>query len=215
MQSIARFSISALAPAFLLVLLSACGGARDSYDGPPLSRLAPDAVVLAFGDSLTYGTGAAREASYPARLADRIDRRVVNAGVPGETSGEGRQRLPQWLQRSQPDLVLLCLGGNDMLRRQSTEATRDNLAAMIAMIRNHGAEVVLIAVPKLQAWSLEPHPIYASLGETLQVPVLEAALAEILSEGKLKSDAIHPNARGYTQLATALHDLLTSAGALP
>lgn len=214
MQSIVRFPSFAFVAVLLGLLLSACGGARDSYKGPPLSALGPDAVVLAFGDSLTYGTGAAREASYPARLAERIGRRVVNAGVPGETSGEGRQRLPQWLQRSQPDLVLLCLGGNDMLRRRSTEAMRDNLAAMIAMIRNHGAEVVLIAVPKLQAWSLEPHPIYARLGQTLQVPVLETALAEILSDGEFKSDAIHPNARGYARLAEGLHELLRAAGAL-
>ncbi|MEQ9010153.1 arylesterase [Algiphilus sp.] len=214
MQSIARFSISALVTGFLVLLLCACGGGGPDYEGPPLTRLAPDAVVLAFGDSLTYGTGAARSAAYPAQLAERIGRRVVNAGVPGETTTEGRQRLPEWLQRSQPDLVLLCLGGNDMLRRQSAEVMRDNLAAMIAMIREHGAEVVLIAVPKLQAWSITPHPAYGGLGASLKVPVLETSLAEILADGALKADAIHPNARGYARLAEALHQLLRDAGAL-
>lgn len=200
--------------AMLLTAVAGCGGSEQTYDGPTLSYLAPGAVILAFGDSLTYGTGAEGEASYPARLAARIDRRVVNAGVPGETSGQGRRRLSEWLARVQPDLVLLCLGGNDMLRRGSPETLRENLRAMVEMIRGQGAEVVLIAVPKLQAWSLEPHPLYRELGADLGIPVLDASLATILSDGALKSDAIHPNARGYAVLAEDIHRLLRGAGAL-
>lgn len=200
--------------AAVLIVLSGCGGSTGSYDGPSLSYLGPDAVVLAFGDSLTYGTGAARSAAYPSQLAARIDRRVINAGVPGETTSEGRRRLGEWLSRVEPDLVLLCLGGNDMLRRQSQETMRDNLRAMVRHIQEQGAEVVLIAVPKLHAWSLEPHPAYSELGHELDVPVLTDALAEILSDRALKSDAIHPNAEGYGQLAEATRRLLLGAGAL-
>lgn len=198
----------------LLLALGGCGGSGETYDGPPLSYLGPEAVVLAFGDSLTYGTGAERDASYPSRLAARIDRRVVNAGVPGETSTQGRRRLSESLARVQPDLVLLCLGGNDMLRRGSIETLRENLRAMVTMIQGQAAEVVLIAVPKLQAWSLEPHPLYSKLGADMGIPVLNASLATILSEGALKSDAIHPNAKGYAVLAEDIHRLLRGAGAL-
>jgi len=214
MMTIVRDRCRGWTLAALLILLVGCGGSAGRYDGPSLSYVAPDAVVLAFGDSLTYGTGAPRGAAYPAQLSERINRRVINAGVPGETTGEGRRRLAPLLSRVQPDLVLLCLGGNDMLRRQSQEAMRDNLRAMVRDIQDHGAEVVLIAVPKLHAWSLEPHPAYGKLGRELDVPVLTDALAEILSDRGLKSDAIHPNAEGYAQLAEAIHRLLLGAGAV-
>ena len=114
----------------VLTAIAACGN-----DSAPLRELAPDAVILAFGDSVTHGSGARDYQSYPAVLGERIGREVINAGIPGEETSQGLRRLPGLLDRHQPDLLVLCHGGNDILRRRPTLELADNLGAMIDLIR--------------------------------------------------------------------------------
>lgn len=192
------------------LLLAACGGA----DTPRLAPLDSDAVVLAFGDSLTFGTGADAEDSYPAVLAELIDRRVVRAGVPGEQTGEGLQRLPAVLDEVQPALVLLCLGGNDMLRKRSLAQMQANLRQMIQMMRDAGIAVVLIGVPEPALFGLSPPPAYEALAKDFDIPLENDIIAHVLSRQEWRSDRIHPNAEGYRQMALALAELLREAGAI-
>jgi lysophospholipase L1-like esterase len=180
---------------------------------PKLAPLAPDAVVLAVGDSLTFGTGAAASQSYPAALERLIGRKVVSAGVPGEVSAVGLARLPAILDRVQPQLLILCHGGNDLLRQLDTSALAGNLRAMVRLARDRGIPVVLIAVPKPGLFP-SAHPIYAEIAAEMGVPIEQGALAEILTDNALKSDPIHPNAKGYARLAERVAELLEKAKAL-
>ena len=105
-------------------------------------------MVLAFGDSLTYGTGATEEESYPAQLERLIGRRVVRAGVPGEVTAQALERLPGALDEHSPRLMLLCIGGNDFLRRLGTAQAEANVRAMVKLARQRGVDVGLIGTPE-------------------------------------------------------------------
>ncbi|MBE0555668.1 MAG: arylesterase [Proteobacteria bacterium] len=181
--------------------------------GAKLQRLTSDAVILAFGDSLTFGTGGARTESYPAILERLIGRRVVNSGVPGEVTGQGLFRLPEVLEREKPALVILCHGGNDLLRRLDQQQAANNLLAMIRLARERGVAVVMIAVPS-PGISLSPPSFYREIAAEMKIPIEEKALPTILSDGSLKSDYIHPNAAGYRMLAESIAGLLKKNGAV-
>ena len=170
-------------------------------------------VVVAFGDSITFGTGAEPWESYPAVLEQMIGRKVVNAGVPGEVTAGGLSRLPQILDAEKPALLILCHGGNDTLRQLSRMQTADNIREMVRLARQRGVAVVLIAVPAL-GLSVSPAPMYRDIAKELKIPLEEKTLSDILADGSLKSDLIHPNAAGYRRLAEAVAMLLKKSGAI-
>lgn len=192
----------------LLAVLAACSR------GPQLPPLAEDAVILAFGDSLTYGTGAPREHSYPAVLEALTGRRVINAGVPGEVTAGGLERLADALDEHAPQLLILCLGGNDMLRKVDERSIVTNLEQMVAMSRARGVPVLLLGVPRPAIIGLESASFYEEIAARGQLPLEADVIPEVLADRRLKSDTIHPNTAGYRRIAAAVHDRLKRAGAL-
>lgn len=189
-----------------LLVLGACGNDR-------LAELPDDAVLLAFGDSLTAGNGVSEAEAYPAILRSLTGMTVINAGISGEVTSEGLARLPDLLNQHSPDLVILLEGGNDILQNRSMSEAKANLARMIELSRNSGAAVVLIGVPRKSLFASTAE-IYQELAEEYEVPLEGGIVGSLLKKPSMKSDAVHFNAAGYRALAEAVFELLEDAGAL-
>lgn len=174
----------------------------------PDKELKEEAVILAFGDSLTFGTGANFDESYPKQLEKKIGRTVINAGVPGELSEEGLHRLDTLLNTHKPALLLLCHGGNDILKKNDPALLRSNLESMVRVARERHVDVILIAVPQFSLLHLSAHPLYEEIADRYTLPIENDILADILGDNRYKSDYIHPNRLGYEQLAEALEKVI-------
>lgn len=181
--------------------------------GLSVAQAAPQ-DILAFGDSLTFGKGAARSESYPAVLSGLTGRRVFNEGISGETSGVALARLPGVLARTQPGVVVLLSGGNDMLRRLPEEQMLSNVDRMVELSQAAGARVLLIAVPTLTPTGLAANPGFSEIAKARGVPLDNKLLPSLLSDPLLLSDQVHPNAAGYLYMARRIFRVLGVAGLL-
>jgi acyl-CoA hydrolase len=195
----------------LALLLSACRN-----EAPRAQLLAPGAVVLAFGDSVTFGTGAGAGEDYPAALAARSGWKIVNAGIPGDTAAAARTRIEPLLAEHKPVLVLVELGGNDFLRRRPEAEVKEDLRAIVRAVKTAGAVPVLVAVPEfsLGLLGLSDSAIYAALAKEEKIWLVNDVFAKVLSDDALRADRIHPNARGYRALADGIAQSLAKAGLL-
>jgi lysophospholipase L1-like esterase len=191
-----------------MVVFAGCG-----EKVPQLPRLAPSDAIVAFGDSLTFGTGAAEAESYPAVLGSLLGRPVVRAGVPGEVTAQGLARLPAVIEEHQPRLVIVCLGGNDMLRQVKEAEIRSNLRTIIRTLKERGIGVVLIGVPR-PALITAAATFYAEIAAEFGIPYEGKVVTSVLYAPDMKADPIHPNAKGYRRMAEAIAELLKKAGAL-
>lgn len=198
----------------MLALLLGLGACAESQQYTPLP---PGTTVLAFGDSVTHGTGGGAGNDYPARLAEATGWIVINAGIPGDTAAEGRHRLDALLEEHQPELVLIGLGGNDFLRRRPAAEVKEDLRAMVRSVIAHGAVPVVISSPELSLFAaasgrLSDSPIYAALAREERVAHIEGTFSSVLSVANLRADRIHPNAEGYRVFTQGIVEQLTDAG---
>jgi len=209
----------------LLMALAACGQSADpapqqrevapvaaNDDTPEIPVSGPERRILAFGDSLFAGYGVGTENSYPAKLeaalrARGIDARIVNAGVSGDTSGAGRQRLPFVLDKQENiDLVILELGGNDLLRGISPAETRANFEAMLGELRDRGIPVLLMGMrappnygPEFQR---DFDALYGDLAQEYGAELIPFWLETVYQRPELfQDDRIHPTEEGLQVLA--------------
>jgi len=194
-----------------IILIAACSSKTKEQALPAGSQ------VLALGDSLTQGAGVTREEAWPDLLAGKTGWVVVNGGVNGDTSEAALRRLPNLLEQHNPVLVLVALGGNDMLRHIPQQQTIANLEQILTRIKAHGAKPVLLATPNPSLMGavfqhLSAPDFYRKVAEEQQVPLIEGAIADVISDPKLKGDPLHPNAAGHVLLSEKIFKELKSIG---
>jgi len=174
-----------------LLALSVCLAACGAGDVPNLDS--PGTAIVCFGDSITAGVGA---------RAERLGVPVVNAGVSGDTAAEGLARVDRVLA-ADPWLVIVELGGNDLLRRRPAEATEQDLTAIVERLLAAGTAVVLVPV-EAPLIGGSYGDMYERLARRYDVPSVDGVLRDVLTDPRRKSDQIHPNAAGYADLAAAV-----------
>lgn len=193
-----------------ILALAACGKRRNRSQALPKGS-----AVLALGDSLTYGYGAAPTAAYPVQLATLTGWKVINGGVSGDTTADALARLPE-LMRQHPKLVIISIGGNDFLRKLPESTTRANIGKIIQTVQAANIPAVLVAIPHFTVGALfgklSDHPLYQEIAEQYRTPLLSGAWSEILGDKDLKSDQIHANAEGYRKFAEVLKAFLEEQG---
>lgn len=187
---------------------------REGTEAPSIPKVSADErLIVAFGDSLYAGYQLGRNEGFAPQLeraleAEGIASRVVNAGVSGDTSAAGRQRLNFTLEGlpRKPDLVLVGLGGNDMLRGIDPAQTRSNLTAILDELKRR--EIPAMLTGMLAAPNLGPdyrarfEAIYPELAEEYDVPLDPFFLDGVLGvSGMMLGDQIHPSPDGVENIA--------------
>ena len=214
--------------------LAACGseptsmkrsneGAEQSDAVSDQSVTGPERRILAFGDSLFAGYGVGLEHSYPAKLeaalrAQGINARITNAAVSGETSAAGAKRLAFALdaQKAKPDLVLLELGGNDMLRGLSPEQTRASFAEMLGELRKREIPVLVMGMRAPPNYGPEYQQdfdaLYGDLAREYDTAIIPFWLDSIYRNPALfQADRVHPTTEGIDILVKNTADRVAAA----
>ena len=192
----------------VILIASGCGEKNSS-----LSPLSSSSVILAYGDSLTYGYNVKRSESYPAKLEVLTGISVINSGVSGEVSAQGLKRLPKVLDEHHPQLLILCHGGNDLLRKMDLEEMESNIRSMIQLSLDRDISVILLGVPKPGIF-LSSFDVYKKIANSMNIIFIEDLISDVLGDKSLKSDSIHPNKKGYNVMAEEIYSLLLDKGAI-
>lgn len=217
-----------------VLMLAGCGGG-DKASAPaagPDAKVAPSARavkgpvvrIIALGDSLFAGYGLRAQQAYPVRLeaalrARGINAQVVNAGVSGDTTQDGRARLDFTLaQGVAPDLVVISLGGNDMLRGLPLAQTKDNLDAILGELEKRKIKTVvmgMLAAPNMGPdYARQFNAIFPAVAARHHAVLEPFFLKAILNKPALQlPDHIHPTDKGVEAMVGATVDKV--AGALP
>ena len=166
--------------------------------------------VVFLGDSITAGYGVAAAEAFPAVVEALLRERgrdveVVNAGVSGDTSAGGLERL-DWVLRSEPAVLVVELGANDALRGQPLAGIADNLREIVRRAREHGAAVLLVGmdIPASygSAYTREFAQLYERVAREENVALVPQFIREVgLDPALMQPDGLHPTIEGHRRLA--------------
>lgn len=192
-----RYSVrfAAVVLACSVALSSGCG--KD-----PAGPTTTDADVIAFGDSITFGTGTTGDNHYSAVLSRRVGEDIVKSGIPGDTTGSALSRLDGTVLARNPKLVIVLLGGNDLLQNVPVQTRISNITAIVQRIRGAGAAVILVGLgsPPLDPFDGTLPALASSTGSTYVANILDG----IFGVPSLMADSIHPNNAGHAIIADRL-----------
>ncbi len=194
-----------VAPVALAVLALLAGGCRRSWT---ITNAHPSgANVIAFGDSLTEGYRVGPGEGWPEQLSAIVGRPILNRGVSGNTTGDALARLEHDVLSQDPRIVLVCLGGNDMLRRMPPDQQFDNLRTIVRRIQDKGALVVLIGTEGFKILgNVDYGERYEAIARETGAVYVPDLMQGVLADRGLMVDEIHPNARGYAKIARRIAD---------
>lgn len=214
---VTKYKFNFLVFACLLTFMAACSApaaktesiaSKEAVAPTPAPLSAPDntPVILAFGDSLTEGYGLEKSQSYPSLLQERLKEkgynyRVVNAGISGDTSAGGANRITAALTDNNVKVVILELGANDMLRGQDLRLTKKNLSSIIEKAQAKNIEVVLAGMEAPTNWGEDYqrdfHNLFVDLAKEYKLRLIPFFLTNVAGKPELnQNDGIHPNVQG-------------------
>ena len=192
----------------ILAVLILIVGYKFFFSRPAVRNSTPTGEnIICFGDSLTFGTGAAENMDYPIQLSRMISKSIINAGIPGDTTAMALDRLEEDVLSKSPRMVLITLGGNDLKNRISKETAYQNLKKIIVSIQDQGALVIVggISIP---FWGRGFGEMYQRVCKETQALLIPNIFDGILGNKSLMSDSIHPNEKGYTLMAEKFYQVM-------
>ncbi len=169
-----------------------------------------DMTIVAFGDSITAGVGATAGNDYVSVLSRRLNHPVVNSGVSGDTTTTALGRLQSDVLSRQPDVVIVFLGGNDILSGVPRATMFDNLRAIIKGIQDNGAIAILVGIHN-EVFNFDLESGFQSLATETGAMYVPNVLQGILGNSKLLTDPLHPNDAGHFLIAERIFPVLQQA----
>jgi lysophospholipase L1-like esterase len=172
--------------------------------GPDISNYQ---TIICFGDSLTYGTGASQGMDYPSQLSQMLNKPVINAGVPGDTTGRALKRLKRDVLSKNPDIVMITLAGNDLKNGVPRDTAFRNLRQIVESIQDQGAGVIIGGL-KFPLRDRGYGKGYRELADQTDAVLIPDIFDGIMGNRKLMSDPIHPNDAGYKIIAKRFYEAM-------
>ena len=160
--------------------------------------------IVCFGDSITFGYGATPGEDYPSALAKMVNIPVINAGIDGDTTSEALKRVKSDALDRNPLLVIIEFSGNDFLRKVPREVTLYNIRAMVEQIQVKKAMVALVDI-SAGMFLAEYRKELSKLAREKEAIFIPHILSGIITNPRMKSDFLHPNASGYKMIAQRIY----------
>ncbi len=164
-------------------------------------------TIVFLGNSITAGKGAGAGEDFPSLIGKTLNVPIVNAGVSGITTHEALLRINDDVLSKNPSIVVIELGGNDLLERVDTEVTRRNLDSILSKIKPTGAKIVILGI-NFFLFNQKYETDLASIAKKYNATYVPNILAGVITDQSLKFDDIHPNAEGYQKIAKKLTPII-------